>query len=185
MLSSLSCCYVHSTILLFIMSQFLCKHGASSGAACVWCPPELRWAWPNLVTLVPCHWQQVCVSHSLPEQLSSSLLLCCGAMGFCKTCWTSQRKQWFKFKSDHANSPVNMKNIWATDEKYLRDKWDMLGRGRNRDNVCWKCLHYQQPDKNLFTNTVSCHNIVGDSQKIYYWCSYYCFSVDWKFNTSD
>jgi len=33
--------------------------------------------------------------------------------------------------------------------------------GRNRDNVCWKCLHYQQPDRNLFTNTW-----IGKSSKV-------------------
>lgn len=29
----------------------------------------------------------------------------------------------------------------------------MLTRGRNRDKACWKCLNYQEPDSNLFTNT--------------------------------
>jgi len=29
----------------------------------------------------------------------------------------------------------------------------MFGRGRNRDNACGKCLNYQEPDSNLFTNT--------------------------------
>ena len=29
------------------------------------------------------------------------------------------------------------------------------GGGRARDSVCRRCVHYQEPDTELFTNTVS------------------------------